>query len=347
MTPEGYCLVEGPPEVEDYLGLRSLSGLSPRTREQAGAALPGSWWACHVVHEESGRAVGMGRLLGDGGWYFHVVDMAVLPDHQRRGLGDLLLGACSTGSASTRPPAPTSTCWPTAGAAALRPARLRRDRADVGRHGPDDLRLVEQRRGGRKIPGEGDLEVGGGAGTATTCTSAPAYRSRQEAVSVPSKPSWSARVYAASRAAAANACGVCTPASRPPGTRPPTVSGSASATTGSAPPCAAGRRDGGLEEVDTGQRPGAVVDGHDVHLPGGHGAGEHLQRRPLRRVPGGPAIHEQHLAIAQVRRHRGLDGRSVLGPDHDQHLDDVGHRSARCAPSGPAPARPRAAAAPC
>jgi GNAT superfamily N-acetyltransferase len=33
----------------------------------------------------------MGRVVGDGGWYFHVVDMAVLPDHQRRGLGDAVL----------------------------------------------------------------------------------------------------------------------------------------------------------------------------------------------------------------------------------------------------------------
>jgi GNAT superfamily N-acetyltransferase len=35
--------------------------------------------------------VGMGRLIGDGGWYFHVVDMAVLPAHQRRGIGDCIL----------------------------------------------------------------------------------------------------------------------------------------------------------------------------------------------------------------------------------------------------------------
>jgi ribosomal protein S18 acetylase RimI-like enzyme len=33
----------------------------------------------------------MGRLIGDGGWYFHVVDMAVLPEHQRRGLGSAVL----------------------------------------------------------------------------------------------------------------------------------------------------------------------------------------------------------------------------------------------------------------
>jgi ribosomal protein S18 acetylase RimI-like enzyme len=35
----------------------------------------------------------MGRVLGDGGWYFHIVDMAVLPEHQRRGLGDAIMTA--------------------------------------------------------------------------------------------------------------------------------------------------------------------------------------------------------------------------------------------------------------
>jgi ribosomal protein S18 acetylase RimI-like enzyme len=88
---EGYRLIGSPPEVDDYLALRERAGLSPKTREQAVAALPGSWAACHVVQEASGQTVGMGRVLGDGGWYFHIVDMAVLPVHQRRGLGDAIL----------------------------------------------------------------------------------------------------------------------------------------------------------------------------------------------------------------------------------------------------------------
>jgi GNAT superfamily N-acetyltransferase len=79
--------------VADYLMLRQRSGLSPRREDQALAAVRGSWAAVHVVHEESADAVGMGRVLGDGGWYFHVVDMAVLPEHQRRGLGDAILTA--------------------------------------------------------------------------------------------------------------------------------------------------------------------------------------------------------------------------------------------------------------
>lgn len=92
MSPD-YDVVPSAPPVPDYLRLRLESGLSPKTEDQARAALPGSWFACHVVHTATGEVVGMGRLLGDGGWYFHVVDMAVLPAHQRKGLGDAVLAA--------------------------------------------------------------------------------------------------------------------------------------------------------------------------------------------------------------------------------------------------------------
>jgi ribosomal protein S18 acetylase RimI-like enzyme len=86
----GYRLVEGPPALADYLSLRLRSGLTPKTELQGEAALRGSWFAVHAL-ASGGTTVGMGRVIGDGGWYFHIVDMAVLPEHQRRGIGDAML----------------------------------------------------------------------------------------------------------------------------------------------------------------------------------------------------------------------------------------------------------------
>src|SRR4029450_6368870 len=103
-----YQLIPAAPTVEEYLELRERSGLTPRTLEQAAVGLQGSWVVCHIVYEPTGRAVAMGRVLGDGGWYFHVVDLAVLPEHQRRGLGDAVLTALLHHVQTHAPRVPTS-----------------------------------------------------------------------------------------------------------------------------------------------------------------------------------------------------------------------------------------------
>lgn len=87
---DDYRLVEGPPPLDDYLRLRRDSGLTPVRPDQAAGAIAGSWSACHVV-DAAGSPVAMGRTLGDGGWYFHIADIATDPEHQRRGLGRLVL----------------------------------------------------------------------------------------------------------------------------------------------------------------------------------------------------------------------------------------------------------------
>ena len=89
--PDAYRLISTVPAVSDHLKLRERAGLSTMTRRQAEAGLRGSWTACHVIHEPSGETVAMGRVIGDGGCFFQAVDMAVLPEHQRRGIGDTVL----------------------------------------------------------------------------------------------------------------------------------------------------------------------------------------------------------------------------------------------------------------
>lgn len=87
----GYTLLDGPPTVTEYVRLRRETGLSPKTEEQARAGIHGAWAAVRVRHDATDEVVGMGRVIGDGGWYFHVIDMAVLPGHQGQGLGGAVL----------------------------------------------------------------------------------------------------------------------------------------------------------------------------------------------------------------------------------------------------------------
>lgn len=84
---DGLELVAHPPPLEDYLRLRAASGLSPKRPDQGAPALTASWSFCHVRDAGSGDVVAMGRTIGDGGWYFHLADIATDPRYQRRGLG--------------------------------------------------------------------------------------------------------------------------------------------------------------------------------------------------------------------------------------------------------------------
>ncbi|WP_371663561.1 GNAT family N-acetyltransferase [Streptomyces sp. NBC_00280] len=75
--------------METYLWLRSASGLSAKTAEAAQAGLPNTWQGVTVLCEN--EPVGMGRVIGDGGCFFQIVDMCVAPEHQGRGLGKRIM----------------------------------------------------------------------------------------------------------------------------------------------------------------------------------------------------------------------------------------------------------------
>jgi len=84
--PAEYRLSAEPPTSEEYVRLREIAGLSPRTPEQAVGVLANSW-AWTTIRTEDGALSAMGRTLGDGTWYFHLADIATDPAHRRRGLG--------------------------------------------------------------------------------------------------------------------------------------------------------------------------------------------------------------------------------------------------------------------
>ena len=88
---DGYQLLDRFPDIDDYRRLRVAAGLSPRSREAAERGLPNTVFGVSVLL--GGSVIGMGRIIGDGGCFFTVVDIAVEPAHQKRGLGKRIMSA--------------------------------------------------------------------------------------------------------------------------------------------------------------------------------------------------------------------------------------------------------------
>ncbi|RDZ44279.1 N-acetyltransferase [Haloferax sp. Atlit-10N] len=106
---DDYRLVPEFPDPETYVALRDAAGMPPRSLAAAERGVPNTTFGVRVVFDGGDRdgdadvarggddsdelVVGMGRLVGDGGTVFQVVDVAVHPDHQGRGLGTRVMDA--------------------------------------------------------------------------------------------------------------------------------------------------------------------------------------------------------------------------------------------------------------
>lgn len=87
----GDVLLEGFPDAVDYARLRSAAGLSRKSPEAAARGVDGTLHGVRILRD--GELIGMGRIIGDGGCFYFVVDIAVTPAHQGRGLGKRIMAA--------------------------------------------------------------------------------------------------------------------------------------------------------------------------------------------------------------------------------------------------------------
>ncbi|MFD1885554.1 GNAT family N-acetyltransferase [Paenibacillus wenxiniae] len=97
------------PLIDEYLHLRKISGLSEMSREGAEKGLPLTLFA--VILEEQGEVIGMGRVVGDGGLFFQVTDIAVHPDHQGKGYGKAIMGEIKQYLHANMPPRAMATLF--------------------------------------------------------------------------------------------------------------------------------------------------------------------------------------------------------------------------------------------
>jgi GNAT superfamily N-acetyltransferase len=77
------------PSVKDYIEIRLQAGLSRKSEEAASLGLKNSLFGVVVYFNE--MPIAIGRIIGDGGCFFEITDMAVLPEHQHKGVGTLIM----------------------------------------------------------------------------------------------------------------------------------------------------------------------------------------------------------------------------------------------------------------
>ena len=77
------------PAAEEYVHLRLAAGLSPKSLQAAEKGLGNSIFA--VTLRVSSQLIGMGRIIGDGGCFYQIVDIAVEPAYQGKGLGKVIM----------------------------------------------------------------------------------------------------------------------------------------------------------------------------------------------------------------------------------------------------------------
>ncbi|WP_040978918.1 GNAT family N-acetyltransferase [Oceanobacillus jeddahense] len=82
---ERYKIKYQTPSIDAFNQLRVEAGLSSKERKAIEIGLPNTLFAVTIYDEDT--LIGLGRVVGDGGVVFHVVDIVVKPSYQGQGIG--------------------------------------------------------------------------------------------------------------------------------------------------------------------------------------------------------------------------------------------------------------------
>lgn len=85
-----YTIKENQLNYETYYTLRESVGWNNWNKEQAKNALKNSYYTVVIYDKE--KAIGMGRVVGDG-IYFTIVDIVVRPEYQGRKIGKTIMNS--------------------------------------------------------------------------------------------------------------------------------------------------------------------------------------------------------------------------------------------------------------
>ena len=75
--------------VDEYQTLRGTTDWFQLTDDVVEKSLDNDLFSVCVL--DHGKLVGMGRIVGDGAIYFYIQDIIVIPGHQGRGIGTLIM----------------------------------------------------------------------------------------------------------------------------------------------------------------------------------------------------------------------------------------------------------------
>ncbi|MBU8917792.1 GNAT family N-acetyltransferase [Bacillus sp. FJAT-29953] len=78
-----------PPIPTEYIELRVEGGMSRKSLEAATIGLKNTLFSVCIYDQST--LIGLGRVVGDGGTVFHIVDIVVKPSYQGQGLGKVIM----------------------------------------------------------------------------------------------------------------------------------------------------------------------------------------------------------------------------------------------------------------